>query len=114
MIFQKGVTAYMARKAHTFPKRSPAKAGNRARAHFDSKHRRLFDKLGKEYYQDLIEDTVEGNDKPNFKGILNGTDIPAADAFFDVVYSQLMEAISNEALGGTDNNILLDTDEDAE
>ena len=114
MIFQKGVTAYMGRKAHKFPKRSLAKAGNRARSYFDSNQRRLFDKLGKQYYYDLIDDTHDGNDKPNFKGILTGSDIPAADAFFDVVYSQFMAAISNEALGGADDNILLDTDEDAE
>ncbi len=109
MFIQKGVSAYMDRKPHKFPKRSPARAGLRARTHFDTNQRRLFDATAKQYYWDLLGDTIDGNDKPNFKGILTGTDIPAADGFFDMAYEIYMKKITE---GVDDTANLLQSDDD--
>jgi hypothetical protein len=101
-----------------FPKRSPAKAGLRPRSHFDSKERRLFDAIAKQHYFDLFKD-VDGNDRPNFKGILEGTDISAINQFFEEVHRRYLEQTENAghgAAGGSasnmDPNIILDSDDE--
>ncbi len=73
-----------------YPRRPAAKAGLRPRAHLSADDRRVFDSLAKQLYYDLMND-VDGNDRPNFMGILTGNDIQASDTFFTQVYQKMME-----------------------
>ncbi len=116
---QKGATAYIDRKKHKFPKRMAERPGLRPHSHFTSKERNKFDSFAKQLYWDMFND-VDGNDRPNFRGILEGTDIPAADKFFDEVYTlYLAEKQSQDqqgAAGGAPNNVnaAFDSDDDVE
>jgi hypothetical protein len=101
-----------------FPKRSQAKPGLRPRSHFESRERRLFDAIAKQHYFDLFNDT-KGNDRPNFRGILEGTDIPAITQFFEEVHRRYLEQSGNAchgAAGGSggtiDPNIILGSDDE--
>ena len=78
----------------------------------------MFDAIAKQHYFDLFND-VDGNDRPNFKGILEGTDIPAINQFFEEVHRRYLERIENAghgAAGGSasnmDPNIILDSDDE--
>jgi hypothetical protein len=116
---QKAATAYIDRKKYKFPKRMAERPGLRPRSHFTSKERNKFDSFAKQHYWDLFRD-VEGNDRPNFKGILEGTDIPAADMFFEQVYALYLAEKQNQdlqgAAGGAPNNVnaAFDSDDDVE
>ena len=114
LCFQKGVTAYIDRKPHKFPKRSPAKSGSRARSHFDVKQRRMLDYFAKQHYYDLMNETIDGNDKPDFKGILTGSNLTAADAFFDTAYSLYQEKLAMIEAGQEDDSNILDHDSDGD
>jgi hypothetical protein len=101
-----------------FPKRSPAKPGLRPRSHFESRERRLFDAIAKQHYFDLFNDT-DGNDRQNFRGILEGTDISAINQFFEEVHRRYLEQTENAghgAAGGSastmDPNIILESDDE--
>lgn len=78
----------------------------------------MFDAIAKQHYFDLFND-VDGNDRPNFKGILEGTDISAINQFFGEVHRRYLERIENAghgAAGGSasnmDPNIILDSDDE--
>ncbi len=78
----------------------------------------MFDAIAKQHYFDLFND-VDGNDRPNFKGILDGTDIPAIDHFFEEVHRRYLQQTENAghgAAGGSSNtidpNIILESDDD--
>jgi hypothetical protein len=120
-MFQKGGTAFIERHPRKYPKRvPPGRTGLRPRSHLSKEDRRLFDALAKQYYYDIIND-MDGNDRPNLNGILNGSDIPAADAFYEHVYKMMKEEREkqnqNVAAGGAaggDSNVLLESDNEAE
>jgi hypothetical protein len=62
----------------------------------------MFDAIAKQEYYDVQND-VDGNDRPNLIGILEGTDIPAADVFFTKVYKIMRQQLENRtdfAAGG--------------
>ena len=102
LIFQKAGTTYIEHHPLKYPKRAAAKAGLRPRSHLSSEDRRMFDAIAKQEYYDVLND-VDGNDRPNLIGILEGTDIPAADAFFTKVYNMMKERLENRtdfAAGG--------------
>jgi hypothetical protein len=126
LIFQKAGTSYIERYPLKYPKRVAAKAGLRPRSHLSTEDRRMFDAIAKQEYYDMLND-VDGNDRPNLIGILEGTDLPAADVFFAKVYKTMKEKLENRtdvaaagAAGGTaaaygaggDPNVLfMDTDD---
>jgi hypothetical protein len=64
---------------------------------------------------------VDGNDRPNFLGILNGTDLPAADQFFACVYKMMKAELEKQsqnvaagAAAGGVSNVLLESDNEVE
>ncbi len=107
-----------------YPRRLPAKAGLRPRAHLSADDRRVFDSLAKQQYYDLMND-VDGNDRPNFMGILTGNDIQASDVFFIQVYQMMMDfnkkkntsgaaggSASDYGVSGDPNVLFNDSDEE--
>ena len=107
-----------------YPRRLPAKAGLRPRAHLSVGDRRMFDAFAKQQYYDLMND-VDGNDRPNFMGILTGNDIHASDTFFTQVYQKMMEfneekntsgaaggSASDYGVSGDPNVLFHDSDEE--
>ena len=84
----------------------------------------MFDAFAKQQYYDLMND-VDGNDRPNFMGILTGNDIPAADAFFNKVYHMMVDfnkkkntsgaaggSASDYGVSGDPNVLFHDSDEE--
>ncbi len=82
----------------------------------------MFDAIAKQHYFDLFKD-IDGNDRPNFKGILEGTDIPAINQFFEEVHRRYLEqsaalsaSAGEGAAGGSvsniDPNIILESDDE--
>ncbi len=93
---------YIERHPLKYPKRPAAKAGLRPRSHLSVHDRRVFDAFSKQEYYDVLND-VDGNDRPNLLGILEGTDLPEADAFFNKVYAMMKKELENRldvAAGG--------------
>jgi hypothetical protein len=117
LIFQKAGSLFIERHPMKYPKRTAAKAGLRPRSHLSSEDRRLFDAISKQEYYDLVND-VDGNDRPNLIGILNGTDLPAADVFFTRVYKIMKQKLENRTdvaaggAGGDPNVLFMDTDDE--
>ncbi len=118
LIFQKAGSSFIERHPLKYPKRTAAKAGLRPRSHLSTKDRRMFDAIAKQEYYDLLND-VDGNDRPNLIGILEGTDLQAADVFFTKVYKMLKEKLENRtdvaaggAAGGDSNVLFMDTDDE--
>ena len=122
LIFQKAGTTYIERHPLKYPKRAAAKAGLRPRSHLSSEDRRMFDAIAKQEYYDVLND-VDGNDRPNLIGILEGTDLLAADAFFLKVYKTMKKQIDENRLdvaaggvaygaSGDPNVLFMDTDEE--
>ena len=78
----------------------------------------MFDAIAKQHYFDLFKD-VDGNDRPNFKGILEGTDISAINQFFEEVHRRYLEQSKNAGDGAAagsgsniDSNIILESDDE--
>ncbi len=90
VVFQRAGSAYLERYPLKYPKRTASKPGLRPRSHLSVEDRKIFDAYSKQYYWDLVRD-VDGNDRFNTVGVLSGTDIPAADLFFNKVYKMMME-----------------------
>ena len=122
---QKAGTAYIERHPMKYPKRRSSKPGGRSQSHLSRDDRKVFDSYAKQEYWDLRGD-IDGNDRPNLLGILEITDLPASDAFFDKVYKLMKEKLENRldvaagaAAGGsagaaarTSNVLFMDTDEE--
>jgi len=118
LIFQKAGTMYLERHPLKYPKRAAAKAGLRPRSHLSTEERRVFDAFAKQEYWDLRND-VDGNDRPNLLGILEGTAIATSDVFFDKVYKMMRQKLENRldvaaggSAGGDPNVLFMDTDEE--
>jgi hypothetical protein len=62
----------------------------------------MFDAIAKQEYYDTLN-YVDGNDRRNLIGILEGTDLQAVDVFFAKVYKIMKEQLENRtgvAAGG--------------
>ena len=122
---QKAGTAYIERHPMKYPKRRSSRPGLRPQSHLSRDDRKVFDAFAKQEYWDLRGD-VDGNDRPNLLGILEITDLPASDAFFDKVYKMMKAELEklNEnrldvaagaaagAAAGSSNALFMDTDEE--
>jgi hypothetical protein len=122
LIFQKAGSSFIERHPLKYPKRAATKAGLRPRSHLSTEDRRMFDAIAKQEYYDLFND-LDGNDRPNLIGILEGTDLPAADVFFARVYKNMKEKLENRTdvaaggavaygAGGDPNVLFMDTDDE--
>ena len=54
----------------------------------------MFDYIAKEHYGTLVKD-IDGNDPVDFLGIFNGTNIAAANTFYNEVYKMYLTASEN-------------------
>ncbi len=112
---------YLERHPLKYPKRAATKAGGRPLSHLSTDDRRVFDAFAKQEYWDLRND-IDGNDRPNLIGILEGSDIATSDVFFGKVYKMMKEKLENRldvaaggsayGAGGDPNVLFMDTDEE--
>jgi hypothetical protein len=97
IIFQAAGTRYL---EENHPKRKKTTIVNgKTKTHtlknLDAPKRNMFDSISKVQYYDLMSSIRDGDDKINMPGILKYTDIVAVKKFFDEVYKQMQDKLSN-------------------